>query len=476
MRSLRVVGLVLLLALAACVPEAAPCSTQTPVCDAYEASCQQQMLDALACLQSGSGTTLMGSVEVWSPERAQQEVTSMATMLSAEQLALLTRQAAALALLRLSPEGWDPAAAAGAYIATIGAFYQPGEGSIVVISGPEPPPADAGAPDDEPGAVAASAPPHTGASTEGGDEAATRLIAHELTHLLRDSETGIASFYARAGTTFDRLLAARAIVEGEAQLYAELAVLEQWGQTFDSAALAQRIDRWKQDSLLGFEQVDGPVAMADRYLPYPYGFSYALSAYLQGGRRAVHALFDHPPVSTRQLTLGFEANEPFAGPWSEDGELASVASPLAPERYESLGALSMGMWLVDAFVQRTLPAPTHDLSQRVLSALRSDVLTLLYDREADATAACWRMRFADVASASAMSTLAPWPAHVAVRVEGRDVFFTASPSADTRAALAAVAYGPNATQGAATTTASELLESLGLAWVVAASPMSPATR
>ena len=110
--------------------------------------------------------------------------------------------------------------------------------------------------------------------------------------------------------------------------------------------------------------------------------------------------------------------------------------PVLPDTYEWLGVYEMGVWLVDAFVQRELPMPTDDLSWKALSAMRSDALAMFHERDHDTPLAVWRMRFADAASAQAMLELAAWPESIEARRDDRDVILLASAAVEERALLA----------------------------------------
>lgn len=374
-------------------------------CNIFEQTCQAQLMDSLACERGSQATPVQ--VTFAGDGAAPQPLTP--------ELALLQRQQmAALALFALAPEMWSEPDATKQRQETIPAYYDPQSSQVVMPATPQ-----------GDGGEVTEAPPLAPEDPE-----AIRIMAHELTHALRDAETGLDAFYAQHATTFDRWLAARAIIEGEAQLYAQLLVLELEGVDPADFDWQGMIDEQRDTELRGFLAADTPHWMVDRYLVYSWGLGYVLPAWQAGGADAVSALYAAPPVSTRQLMAGYGVEEPFDGPWSEETELAQVALPELPPNVESLGTFVFGVWLVDAFVQRMRPEPRRDLSWDVLAGMRADAVSLLRDTETDAPLATWRMRFANESLAQEMLELAEWPPHIRAGRQGRDVTFVAvSPEA-----------------------------------------------
>lgn len=391
------------------------CEPAFEACDVTDPTCQQGMSEALACMTGRPVVTPV--VEAWDSDDALDYFASNGQ--SAERADLLERQLAALALFRLVPDGYSSAQAAEVYSASVGTFYDPDRERIVVIA----PPTGATARDDT---VAGAGAAGSGEAGDGAaplaDEVEFRNLVHELTHAARDQRSGLQAFYADAETT-DAWLAARAVVEGEAQLYAQLAWLDAIGEDAAELDWQQVLEPAREAALATFVSVDAPFSLVDRYLPYPYGYAYVVGAWLQGGRDAVDALYEHPPRSTRAVTAGFGVELERGG---EAGLLDSEeAVPSLPERYEPVGAGQYGNWLVDACIQRFRNEPSQDLSWDVLRRMEGDVVSLYHDRETDSALAVWRLRFSDSSAAQAVRAIASWEPAVQVHVEGADAILLA---------------------------------------------------
>jgi hypothetical protein len=391
------------------------CEPAFDACDVAEVACQARMAEALACMTGRRVVT--PEVEAWQSDDALAYFTP--TGQSAERAELLQRQLAALALFRLVPDGYSSDQAIEVYSASVGTFYDPDQERIVVVE------QGMGATDSDEGPMSArmaagddpdDAPPPA------VDEVAFKNLVHELTHAVRDQRTGLPAFYADAETT-DAWLAARAVVEGEAQLYAQLAWLDAVGEDPAELDWEQVLAPARQAALATFVAVDAPFSLADRYLPYPYGYAYVTSAWLEGGLDAVDDLYDAPPRSTRAVTAGYGVELTRGGlPALLDSE---QAVPSLPERYEPVGAGQYGSWLVDACIQRFRDEPGVDLSWDVMRHLEGDVISLYHDHDSDSALAVWRLRFSDASAAAALRTIASWEPAVQVHVEGQDAILLA---------------------------------------------------
>ena len=383
------------------------CEAAFETCDLSELDCLSNLADGIACMTGHDPGVPV--VQSWEPDEAVEFFTPEAP--TAEQMRLVQQQLDALALFRLVPEQYSAELATEAYAVSVPAFYDVMQGRIIVV-------------DVEPGGTVedGDAGGAGGESTDAGvsapDEQTFKTYVHELVHAARDQRTGLAALYGRAGSV-DAWLAARAVVEGEAQLFAQLAWLDAAGEDPAEMDWEALLEDFRMSMVATFVSVDAPYSLADRYLPYPYGYAYVVEAWQQGGNAAIEALYANPPISTRAITAGFGAE------LSASGAPALVASdeasPMLAQRFAPVAVLRLGAWLVDASIQRFREAPRVDLSWSVLQDLEGDILSLYHDADTDSPVAIWRLRFADAASAQAMEELtAAWPPEIQSHVAGSD--------------------------------------------------------
>jgi len=180
-------------------------------------------------------------------------------------------------------------------------------------------------------------------------ETAVSTLAHEFVHAMQDEGHQLRDFLAQRATTFDRRLAALSVVEGEASLY----------QLMAQFALHNRniwIDHTDHGDLLAFQamqETNAPFTRAGLVFPYTVGRRHMLQAWLHGTDEAVRAVFDDPPVSTRQVFADFVPDPAHRSNLDEFSPLvgtSSVSLPAALEAWQQVGAgLQLGGWMVSAF-------------------------------------------------------------------------------------------------------------------------------
>ncbi len=383
------------------------CEAAFETCDLSELACLSNLADGIACMTGHDPGVPV--VQSWEPDEAVEFFTPEAP--TAEEMRLVQQQLDALALFRLVPEQYSAELATEAYVDSVPAFYDVMQGRIIVV---EIEPRTTAAEDDAGGPGGGS--PDAGLA---GDEQAFKTYVHELIHAARDQRTGLAAFYGRTGS-IDAWLAARAVVEGEAQLFAQLAWLEATGQDPAEMDWEALLENYRMAMVATYVAVDAPYSLADRYLPYPYGYAYVVEAWQRGGNAAIEALYANPPVSTRAITAGFGAE--LSGSGAPALVASDEASPMLAQRFAPVAVLRLGAWLIDASVQRFREAPRVDLSWSVLQDLEGDILSLYHDADTDSPVAIWRLRFADAASAQAMEELtADWPPEIQRHVAGSDM-------------------------------------------------------
>ncbi|MEX2504355.1 MAG: hypothetical protein WD378_05860, partial [Egicoccus sp.] len=131
----------------------------------------------------------------------------------------------------------------------------------------------------------------------------TITLAHELQHALADQALGLPDLEALEGS--DRVLAAQAVVEGDATLF-----MNQWAlqnipiedqiaaSTGEEAARAQA----------GLDEV--PVYLQRELLfPYTDGLDWVCDQWQDGGWDAVDAAYASPPTTTAEILYGADARE-----------------------------------------------------------------------------------------------------------------------------------------------------------------------
>src|SRR5262249_14407115 len=125
------------------------------------------------------------------------------------------------------------------------------------------------------------------------------LIAHELTHALQDQYFDIHAALDRIQHDDDRLLALKAVAEGDATLTAYGYVKNGLGAGNINALLAHLDD---MPRLVDAESPDTPEALRESLIfQSAAGAHFVSEAYRRGGWSAVNALYATPPISTRQV-------------------------------------------------------------------------------------------------------------------------------------------------------------------------------
>jgi hypothetical protein len=396
----------------ACAPEP-PCDLR--LCDIRERDCQRTVGRSAACLRGQAPADV--PIRVMSQEQFLAE--SVAAGEGNVDTVLFARWMAGLTLLGLASPDVSVAEASRESAAWVAAFYNPGDRSITII--------DRGRPLDSRGAVT--------------------LLVHEYTHALQDLSVGLQTFRTRLADDLDRLLASRAVTEGEATLIEDLAAVGLFGESEKRVPWTDVFSNYQQRARQAALLTKLPVDQSLGHFPYPFGLPYVHGAFRSGGFAAVERLYTEPPVSSAQVLAGFSAAG--AGPWAE--ELGSDSVPLLPPRFSLIDTDRFGAWMLEVFVDRLLARspPSAGLGQArseldgVGRALRADRLSILRDGETDQTFACWRLR---LSTASIAETLArhlrdrgPW----VVWTRDRDVVLLASGDAEVRKlGTPDLAFGP----------------------------------
>ena len=292
-----------------------------------------------------------------------------AGQLSPEQIERINQAYRAGAQLAHYPPNYTFSNATGDFAATISAYYDSGAKEIVIVTDSRP-----------------------------TDRTQAYLtLVHELVHAQQDADFDLSRYLATYGTTFDRALGVRAVVEGEATLYEFLAQLELEELSVDDIDWELFWGRWKTDTLQRWDETDTPAIFASRLFPYAFGGQLVFDEWRDFGRGGVEAALSPPPESTRQIMAWPQRDAP-RPPWNQDGILFANAIPELPAAYTLLDWSSEGVWLVRATIHRLSSLDTEMRS--AIDAVNADSLSLFYNAEADDAVAVWRLRF-DTARAAA---------------------------------------------------------------------------
>jgi hypothetical protein len=198
------------------------------------------------------------------------------------------------------------------------------------------------------------------------------------------------AYFEQHQQTVDGELALRAITEGEAVLYADLAYLFGFGREFDdvdwdAAFHASRVWGWD-----GIRQSQAPFALSSTYFPYGFGGRYMNEAYRKARNRAVRAVVAEPPDSTRQIMAGYAAVRDGGRPFREDPN--DVGQPQLAPVYQQLGTLHLGAWLFEVFSD-IWSARKRGLDEYVDSGFAGDVLSIFRGPAENQVTSIWRLRF-----------------------------------------------------------------------------------
>lgn len=162
--------------------------------------------------------------------------------------------------------------------------------------------------------------------------ASTLILAHELIHALQDADGLLELGSGRQ----DQLLAKRAIIEGEAQLYTLLASLDMDGYSASAVDWPGYFSEWQEDTIDGAITDPYFVYSASLDFVYPFGAELAHARWSNGGPAAVKALYADPPTTTFEIALG---SPPLIG------DFDSVSRPQPASGYTLIATDDLGWWV-----------------------------------------------------------------------------------------------------------------------------------
>lgn len=227
------------------------------------------------------------------------------------------------ALLGLMPEDYQPDDAGSDYVRNFVAFYSPDKKEIFLLT-----------------------------DRAAGDAQDDYLILiHELVHAYQDAAWDLNAFEQEHAYTNDRWLGARALIEGDAVLYQNLASARLRGYAPEELDWVGYFGEWQQDSLAAGLKTETPALDVAALFPYAFGGAFTLDAWWDGGAARIADLFHTPPDSVRQVLGGFEVwPESLA---NQDASFDARAVAILPADYEIVTGTHEGVWTLNATLQRT---------------------------------------------------------------------------------------------------------------------------
>ena len=261
------------------------------------------------------------------------------------------------------------------------------------------------------------------------EEDAYATLVHELVHAYQDDRVDLDALSEEHGTTLDRLLALRAIIEGEAELYESLTEIAFADLTPETVNWNRYFDDYQTWALEQAARTETPSLDARRYFPYAYGSEFVTRAAQSGGQAAVDVLFATPPDSVRQVMAGYPA-------WPDtennrDDLLDPHAVPVLPEPFAYLGGGHKSVWLLNRMLQWTTSLP-DPWAAADLAGVSADYLSVFRDQASGEMVAAWRIQ----STTPTVSDFGAWTAQdvdphpITARAVGEDLLLVATSGPD----------------------------------------------
>ena len=330
-----------------------PCGLDS--CDVRDAHCQQMASAAAACLRQVSPATVPVTV-MSQAEYIQQQTSGEPPTPDQENAFRIWNDA--LALFGLAPPHQSLADAARVSGSWVGAFYDQSDKSITIL--------DDGQPLDSIYFVS--------------------MLVHEYEHAIQDARFGIKALYAANPGGRDANQATSAMIEGEASIVGDRALVDLFGDSPDDVPWQRVFSEWKDSQRKSALASTNPVTLAYSTFAYAFGTPYMHDAIATGGWQGADDVFATLPVSARQVMAGFGAADPAVGPWSED--LGADAVPVLDARFSLESTARMGAWIVSLLLAR---ANLHLLDDPA-KQMTADELSVFQDQTTAAAVAVWRLR------------------------------------------------------------------------------------
>jgi hypothetical protein len=376
----------------------APCALAR--CDVRDASCQEEVARAAACVRGVRPVRVR--VAVMAREDYVRERVRRATEVSEADREAARLRDVGLWLFRLAPADASAETDVVAHASRVAALYSPSARQIFII--------DDGEPLDSLEAV--------------------RTLAHEYAHALQDV-AGAFDDEARVGPGLDGALGYGALIEGEAVLVEDLLTLDLFGTDRDRVPWDDVFAQWQRRVRRFAAETEVPLVLAGPTFYYAFGAQFVTDAYRRGGMAAVDGLHERPPQSAREVLATLRAGSRDEGAALE--RLDDVAVPMLPDGYLPIFVERFGAWVVERFLERMGDERPADRSVEVVGDSFS-IFVRNRDGDVPDVVAAWRLRLdtADAARSLGERIAMRGEGAFRVMVEDRDVSVLAANRADAR--------------------------------------------
>lgn len=324
------------------------------VCAIVEESCIERVAEAVGCHLEQD--IIYPEVRFLTAEAYLAEIEASTAPLTAEEERDRADYLRAEALLGLMPEGYAPEEASADFLRNVAALYSPERKDIVIIAD------------------------HAFSDVRGD----YMVLVHEMVHAYQDVAWDLAALGEQHAPTFDRFLGLRALIEGAAVMYQNLAYIELDGYRPQDIDWAGFFGEWQDDRLQRAAETETPALDTTILFPYAFGGELVLDAWLDGGPGRLDALSRRPPDSVRQVLGGYPA-------WPDelvngDAAFDPRAVAVMPAGYALITGGHESVWSINAMLQRTAGGGVW---ARELDAVSADYLAAW--RWGDEVVAMWRI-------------------------------------------------------------------------------------
>lgn len=281
------------------------------LCDIRDAACETRIAGLAACLRGSQPLDV--HVDVLTEDEYTQQTLDAIANQPPSQLYHFYR---VLALLKISAGRVGTlSAGVGAQVKQLAGVYEPDKKRIVIV--------DHGMPADS-------------AFVDG-------VLLHESIHALQDADYDLSAWFkAHGNDTFDRTLALKSIVEGEARFYEMRASVPFHGDNPRTYNYSRYFGDARQAILS--DVLQSPSPYDDSFLTFPYAMGASLidAAWLAGGPPAVDPLWASPPLTTQRVMA--EVLQPSSAQKTTIGIDDPQPSGLSLDSQDALGAWGLTLF------------------------------------------------------------------------------------------------------------------------------------
>lgn len=216
------------------------------------------------------------------------------------------------------------------------------------------------------------------------------IFVHEIVHAMQDAD-GLIELALTDNTTTDLSLARRAVIEGEASMFDDLAALDLYGWDMSNERYQRGID--DTQARQNAQALSSPKLLYDsRFLfAYAHGTEYVRNRWNSDGMDGVRSIYSALPSTTREIVRDSARRAFDVAPLGADA-IATFETPS-----ETVIEDSFGEWLFYTWLGRELPAYVPEDLELIDDAFTGTVLS------DGSRAAVWRLRFATRGMASSFA-------------------------------------------------------------------------